>query len=147
MVAFYLLRIGLERTPPCFKKGDTIGKLTIVDYMGICRKDRVKVYLCRCECGETREVIEKDLLSRKIVACCKCSRRERTSPLIKDLTGQIIGPYKVIRKDTQRDHARHVLWVCECTMCHRQRLIRSDLLLNNKPSKCICHWRNYDVDT
>lgn len=134
---------GIERKPPLYQKGDVVGDLTVEEYMGLSRLDRVKTYLCRCKCGRYRIVVERELKSGRISACQRCMKKKWVSPAIKDMTGQKIGTFKVIQRENQRDSARHVMWLCECTICHRQRLIRSDLLLKGTPPKCQCHWRNY----
>lgn len=134
---------GQERKPPLYHEGDIVGDFTVEEYMGLSRQDRAKTYLCRCKCGRTRIVVERELKAGRIWACQRCMREQWVSPTIKDLTGREVGSFRVIQKDEQRDIARHVMWLCECTVCHRQRLIRSDLLLKNKPPRCKCYWRNY----
>lgn len=130
-----------ERKPPLYQEGDTVGNLTIEEYIGLCREDRAKTYQCRCKCGKPRTVTERSLKNGAIWACNTCMKKDRVSPLIKDLTGLTVGPYKIIKKAAERDKARHVMWLCECMECHEQRLIRSDLLLKHTPPRCKCYWR------
>jgi hypothetical protein len=52
--------------------GKTIGKLTVVEFAGV--KNSRSMYLCKCECGNVREYIGKNL-AYKLSKSCGCVGR------------------------------------------------------------------------
>ena len=55
------------------QSGDVYGKLTIIDFVGYYNNTHTKVYLCKCECGGTREVRGNKLgVKEKTIVDCGC---------------------------------------------------------------------------
>lgn len=60
--------------------GQRFGRWTVLRYVGLrpaCRgsRNRLRVYLCRCDCGKEREVRGSDL-TRGVSSSCGCVRWE-----------------------------------------------------------------------
>lgn len=100
-------------------------------------------WLCRCDCGTERYVLERSLLYGGSKSC-GCLRRERASQALSpDLTGKQFGALTVLRKLENRGGGA-VRWLCRCT-CGAEYSVQGTLLLNGKRTRCPgrCHQKNY----
>ena len=89
-------------------------------------------WLCRCECGEERIVLGKNLRKGESKGCgCK---REYHNFI--DLTGQRFGRWKVIEKS---GHGKwgEVFWLCRCD-CGTERIVSGVSLRNHRSMSCGC---------
>ena len=80
-----------------FKAGDRIGRWTVLGEYELTGRNERK-WLCRCDCGTERYVLERSLLYGGSESC-GCLRKERALEINSpDLTGQQFGELKVIQK-------------------------------------------------
>lgn len=105
------------------------GKLTILEYTGRKYKSS-KIYLCLCECGNTKEVnINK--LKTGHVKFCGCIRFQE----IKDITNQTFGRLEVISFNRRENNK--TLWNCICT-CGNTKEVDGKHLKNGTIVSCGC---------
>lgn len=55
--------------------GNRFGRLKVIKQIGVDKKKRQKLWLCQCDCGNTKEVITSYLMSGD-TSSCGCYRRE-----------------------------------------------------------------------
>lgn len=115
--------------------GDKVGRWTVLEnYIFSARNERK--WLCRCDCGTERYVLERSLLYGGSVSC-GCFRRERAletnSP---DLTGQQFGELTVIRKVENTKH-NSTQWLCKCS-CGVDYVVQGSLLVTGRRTHCGC---------
>lgn len=125
-----------------FHIGDTIGRWSILGDHLVTEKGEIK-WLCRCECGTERYVLERNLLYGGSVSC-GCWRKERAkqanSP---DLTGRQFGELTVIRKSDNVCNGA-TRWLCNCS-CGAQYEVSGSLLMTGRRTRCPSkkHQKNY----
>lgn len=134
-----------------FQKGNRYGNWTIIGSSDkLSSNVSEKYYLCKCDCGTIRDVVDRSL-SRLLSTSCGCSRTESQKkiysilglPDLMHFSGDIFGPWKVIRRDilSQND----VLYgVYECLTCRLRLQVRLGLV-NRKCPLCN-HPKNMDKD-
>jgi hypothetical protein len=69
-MASAILCVNLQKTPVAFKRvqiGDKFGRLTVISRAGTSNK--FSVWLCRCDCGVTKEIRGVYLTKGEIVSC------------------------------------------------------------------------------
>lgn len=125
-----------------FKAGDRIGRWTVLGEYELTGRNERK-WLCRCDCGTERYVLERSLLYGGSVSC-GCLRKERAletnSP---DLTGRQFGELTVIRKvENTKHNSTHRL--CKCS-CGADYVVQGSLLVTGKRTRCSSkvHEKNY----
>lgn len=124
--------------------GKQFGRWTVLDQYEITPKGERK-WLCRCECGTTRYVLERSLLYGGSTSC-GCLRKERAEKAISpDLTGQTFGELTVIRKLENTGKRIGAWWLCKCT-CGKEYEVPGTLLVTGRRTRCPgnAHRRNYD---
>ena len=113
------------------------GRWTVLGPQGR-NKDGHKTFLCRCDCGTEKYVLEKNLLGGKSKSC-GCSIGKGPRGPSKDLTGMqfdqwtVIGPW-------QRRYRGNYFWNCRCS-CGKEHFIRDYHLLNGISRNCGCNKR------
>jgi hypothetical protein len=75
--AFFNNEIPSRRHPMylIYRLGEKYGRLTVTGLDD--RGGQSRWYLCLCECGEARTVIERRLLSGEMVECMKCEVKRK----------------------------------------------------------------------
>ena len=125
-----------------FNAGDKIGRWSVLGDHLVTEKGEIK-WLCRCECGTERYVLERSLLYGGSVSC-GCLRKERAkqanSP---DLTGKQFGELTVIRKLENGSNGA-TRWLCNCS-CGAQYEVFGSLLITGRRTRCSSkkHKKNY----
>ena len=113
--------------------GTVVGRWTVLDTYEKTSKGERK-WLCRCECGTERYVLERSLLYGGSVSC-GCFRKERAleanSP---DLTGRQFGELSVIRKIENTKHGS-TQWLCKCS-CGADYIVQGSLLMTGRRTRC-----------
>lgn len=124
------------------KVGQKVERWTILDQIILTPKGERK-YLCQCECGTERYVLERSLLYGGS-ASCGCLRKEKFAAAISpDLTGQVFGELTVLRR-AEKPKARGSVWVCQCS-CGSEYQVQGTLLTNGRRTRCPSnvHQKNY----
>lgn len=122
--------------------GQKVERWTILDHMILTAKGERK-FLCQCECGTERYVLERSLLYGGS-ASCGCLRKEKSAAAISpDLTGQVFGELTVLRR-AENPKARGSVWVCKCS-CGAEYEVQGTLLTTGRRTRCSSnvHQKNY----
>ena len=113
--------------------GDRFGRWTVLGEFILSEKGERK-WLCRCDCGTERHVLERSLIYGGSVSC-GCLRKERAAQAVSpDLTGRQFGELVVVEK---ADVVRHgaVQWLCRCA-CGESCLASSSMLMTGRKTRC-----------
>ena len=114
--------------------GQKYGRWTILnDYIKNARGE--KKWLCRCDCGTERYVLERGLRSGSSKSCGCMTRENAKKALSYDLTGQTFGDLTVINKIEGEHKYRGVMWHCQCS-CGNTYDVLSTLLRTGKRTHC-----------
>ena len=123
-------------------EGKTFGKWTVISLASNEKVGHRVMYrwLCKCQCGEEREIAEQGLLNGR-TASCGCSRQD---VLAIDLTGQRFGRWVVLRrvKLKLRASKRGSKWECRCD-CGTERAVSANALKHSGSTSCGCAQREY----
>lgn len=107
------------------------GDLTAIKRVGS-SPDKQALWLCQCNCGNTRIVKCKQLRNGQITHCgCK------NKTTVRDLLGQKFGKLIVISRNGS-DKQKRAMWLCQCD-CGNQVTVRGSDLTNGKIISCGCH--------
>ena len=128
------LKRGLQLSCGHSRKKDNIignkyGKLTVIDDVGDGK------VLCRCDCGNTKEIWKKTL-KNGTVRSCGCSKTPYA-----DITGKQFGYWKVIRR------IKDDKWECQCISCGSVQIQYKSHLLNGDTKSCGCRQGDIFKDT
>ena len=124
------------------KTGEKFERWIVLDHVILTPKGERK-YLCLCECGTERYVLERSLLYGGS-GSCGCLRKEKLAEAISpDLTGQVFGELTVLRR-AENSKARGAVWVCKCS-CGAEYEVQGALLTNGRRTRCSSnvHQKNY----
>lgn len=95
------------------------------------------MWLCQCKCGNI-VTVSGTLLRKGVTKSCGCYQKEQTSKAsIKDVTGQIIGNFKVLRLAREHSDNRTLKWQCQCLLCGNDQVFASVSNLRKQES-CGC---------
>lgn len=116
--------------------GTVVGRWTVLD---ACEKtDRgEKKWLCRCECGTERYVLERSLRHGGSLSC-GCVREEALRDKIAyDLSGKQFGELQVLER-AERSHTNGgIWWECRCS-CGNTCDVPASLLVTGRKTHCGC---------
>ena len=127
--------------------GTRIGRWTVLELPEAEAAQRIssRKWLCRCDCGTERLVLERALLYGGSESC-GCLRKEKALAAVShDLTGQIFGELTVLGKAEHQPKNGGVWWHCRCS-CGNTYDISATLLSTGKRTHCPdrSHERNYN---
>lgn len=113
--------------------GMTVGRWTVLDSREKTARGENK-WLCRCQCGTERYVLERSLRCGGSLSC-GCGRRKEAE---NDLTGRKFGALTVVER-TGPDQ-----WLCRCD-CGGECTVQGSILLSGKKTHCPsrAHQKNY----
>lgn len=96
--------------------GNIYGYLTVINRAKNNNRGQA-MWECQCKCGNVITVVGVDLRNGHTKSC-GCYQKEQTSKAsIKDITGQIIGNFTVIRIAREQSDKRTIKWQCRCNLC------------------------------
>ncbi len=109
--------------------GKKYNHLTIISYKDTLNNK--KIYTCQCVCGKIIDAYIKYVKdgSKKSCGC------QKLKPQFKDLTNQVFGKLKVIKKDNCK--STHTKWICKCE-CGLEKSILGTSLSAGKTKSCGC---------
>lgn len=118
--------------------GQQFGKLTVL-YQTKVDGQRKAWWLCKCECGEEREVMGTELRSGQVTSCHKCTQEQVKYKLktYEKIVNKKFGKLLAIEPTDERDNGGHILWKCLCD-CGTQCLVSSNSLLTGNTISCGC---------
>ncbi len=102
-------------------------------------------WLCRCDCGTERYVLERGLLYGGSVSCGCLRTERRQQALTMDLTGRVFGDLTVVRRsESKKASSAGARWLCRCS-CGEDYEVLGTLLVNGKRTRCPSnvHTKNY----
>ena len=125
--------------PKCKEKeeiGKTYGELIVEEYYPTSKVGAH--WKCRCSCGNI-VILPTNTLHSGHAKSCGCLQKKVASDAYIDMTGQIIGRWKVLSKSNNSTNSRQVKWLCECS-CekHTQREIAGAELRRGTTLSCGC---------
>jgi len=113
--------------------GDRIGRWTLLEQLPD------KKWLCRCDCGTQRPVLERSLRSGGSTNC-GCQRKGRTG---ENITGRKIGRLTALQPLKQRDPKGSVIWRCRCD-CGKEVDISYNRLMYTAVKSCGCQKKEHE---
>lgn len=134
------LLAGLYKSCGCLRTryrkslvGQRFGRLTVVEYAGI-RSKRAS-WLCKCDCGNEKVVLEHNLKAGRTVSCGCYQREPRPNPrggLKLDLVGMRFGRLTVLGRASPPSS-----WICRCD-CGKEVVAPSPRLRRGEKTHCGC---------
>ncbi len=117
------------------KPGAVVGRWTVLNDFSKNAKGEKK-WLCRCECGTERYVLERALKSGGSLSC-GCLRKQRIYEAVAhDVLGKTFGDLTVVGKSKRR--TKHgTYWTCLCTCGYTCEATASELVSGSK-TNCGC---------
>lgn len=91
------------------------------------------MWLCQCECGNTK-VVSGISLRKGLSKSCGCIHREKVSI---DLRGKHFGDLDVISDTGRRDKKGNIIWLCKCK-CGSYTGVSSKHLMQHSVQSCGC---------
>ena len=114
--------------------GQRFGKLTVIADTG--KSNRWgKIWLCQCDCGNTKEV-DSNKLHMKSVTSCGCLRKDLTEYKTRHLEGQQFGQLTVLEYAGKNKYSQSI-WKCKCS-CGNITYITGNCLISGNTHSCGC---------
>lgn len=123
-------------------KNNRFGRLTVLGECITVKNSRgrnERKWLCRCECGTEKYILERSLLYGNTKSCGCATRENSKSATAYDLNGKTFGDLKVLKiaTDHPRDTRGGVWWHCRCS-CGKELDVLGTLLVTGRKSHCGC---------
>lgn len=116
--------------------GSVIGRWTVLDTWETTPKGEKK-WLCRCQCGTERYVLERSLKHGGSYSC-GCIRKERVyESTAHDLEGQTFGDLTVLHIAQRQRKNGGIWWTCRCS-CGKSCDCPATLLVKGRKTHCGC---------
>lgn len=97
--------------------GKKIGRWTVISLCEQRTKNRGKIYHCKCDCGNEKDV-PAETLRRNESRSCGCINKEMIAKLGKksriDITGQRFGKLVALYPIYSENKDKHTKWHCKC---------------------------------
>lgn len=117
--------------------GQRFGRLTVIEDSGKRGKDGTIMWLCKCDCGNTKNVRTGNLISGNTKSC-GCLQRELVSEQKTKLipSGTVFGELTVIKRigTTNWKGNRSALYLCKCSCGEEAEVSRKNLIKGNTTS-------------
>ena len=123
-------------------KNQRFGQLTVIgDYITIrnTRNRQERKWLCLCDCGTEKYILERSLLHGGTKSCGCSTRINSAKANAYDLHGKTFGELEVlnIAKDHPKDARGGVWWHCRCS-CGNEIDVLASLLATGRKTHCGC---------
>lgn len=123
-------------------KNKRFGRLTVLgEYITIRNSSgrNERKWLCRCECGTEKYILERSLLYGNTKSCGCAARENSAKANAYDLHGKTYGELKVLEvvTDHQKDSRGGIWWRCRCS-CGNEIDVLSTLLVTGRKTHCGC---------
>ncbi len=111
--------------------GDRFGALTVESQV-----DDKQVFVCRCDCGNTKTIKAYQLLNGLMKSCGRnCPQHKAPPSQLKDLTGQRFGKLAVVSRVLPRSGETE--YHCHCD-CGNDCVVKRSKLLKGTVTSCGC---------
>ncbi len=115
--------------------GERFGRLVVIKEAK--RRGYHRYWLCKCDCGNEKEVYMSNLRYGKTQSC-GCLHTETVSkPEITDLTGKRFGSLIVIKVTEKNPKSKMPRWLCKCD-CGSDTIAYSSNLMRGHSRSCGC---------
>ena len=123
-------------------KNKRFGRLTVLgEYISFTntRKRTERKWLCRCDCGTEKYILERSLLYGNTKSCGCASRENSRKANAHDLSGKTFGELEVmyIAADHPKDARGGIWWHCRCS-CGNEIDVLGTLLATGRKTHCGC---------
>ena len=123
-------------------KNKRFGRLTVLgEYISFTntRKRTERKWLCRCDCGAEKYILERSLLYGNTKSCGCASRENSRKANAHDLSGKTFGELEVmyIAADHPKDARGGIWWHCRCS-CGNEIDVLGTLLATGRKTHCGC---------
>lgn len=116
--------------------GMRFGRLTVLSRAENSQRGERR-WLCRCDCGKEKSILERSLLYGGSKSCgCYRSDRHREE-FAYDLTGKVFGSLTVLHKAEHQRKNGGIWWTCRCA-CGSIYECPATLLVNGRRTHCGC---------
>lgn len=128
---------------PVVVAGVRIGRWTVQDEFIKTAKGEKK-WLCRCDCGTERYVLERSLRHGGSMSCGCIRKEEAVKAISYDLAGQVFGDLTVLSKAENQRKNGGIWWTCQCS-CGNLYDVPGSLLVTGRRTHCSSkvHPKNY----
>lgn len=116
--------------------GQQFGRLTVIEKMDKRIRNGV-VWLCRCECGNLKEVTSSDLNANRVRSCGCLLEEWNNTPKRIDITGNKYGKWTVLYPIDKKTNSRSLYWHCKCD-CGTEKDVVGYSLINGGSRSCGC---------
>lgn len=120
------------------------GRWTVLDDYVLTSQNERK-WLCRCDCGTERYVLERSLKSGGSKSC-GCLRKEQAEKAnaMADMEGKTFGELTVLHRAERQRKNGGIWWTCRCS-CGNLYDVPASLLITGRRTRCSCnvHEKNY----
>lgn len=115
--------------------GQRFGKLVVLQKAKTV--NRKSMWLCQCDCGNTKILPGVELKRGRIKSCGCLVKQTNGKREFKDITSQRFGKLVAIKPLDNNNSKRIYTWLCKCD-CGNQIIVRGDSLRSGKTSSCGC---------
>ena len=116
--------------------GVRFGRLVVLGQAENSRRGECR-WLCRCDCGKEKSILERSLLYGGSLSC-GCLRIDRhREEAAYDLTGQVFGDLTVLNRAERQRKNGGIWWTCRC-ICGSTYECPATLLVNGRRTHCGC---------
>ena len=119
---------------PVVVAGVRIGRWTVQDEFIKTAKGEKK-WLCRCDCGTERYVLERSLRHGGSMSCGCIRKEEAVKAISYDLAGQVFGDLTVLSKAENQRKNGGIWWTCQCS-CGNLYDVPGSLLVTGRRTHC-----------
>lgn len=116
--------------------GNVYGRWTVLDDHQLTERGERR-WLCRCECGTERYVLERGLIYGGSTSCGCLAREHSGRRTALKLEGQTFGMLTVLRQSQRRAPNGAVMWHCHCA-CGNDCEVPGTHLATGKRTHCGC---------
>lgn len=120
--------------------GEVYGRLTVEAYAGT-DKSSNSLWMCRCECGNSKLVTRGNLITGRYRSC-GCNRKGILDRRSKNLLNKKFGKITVLAQGHARGYRDY--WLCQCD-CGKKLDLRDDQV--KKKHDCGCEKTAKDVQS
>ena len=121
---------------PCQSKikiGDVFGKWIVIADAGYRNKSR-KAWICKCSCGEEKNILQQSLLTGDSTQCRICGNRQKAKNNFRNLSKQQFGEWTVT-DEYKTTESRKTYWKCICS-CGKIKFVKTDSLTSGSSTRC-----------
>jgi hypothetical protein len=122
-------------------KNKRFGRLLVVKFIGT-NKNRGALWLCKCDCGNTKIISRGSLQSGKAKSC-GCLKKDWSKNASKNIIGRKYGRLTIINI-MGKDKWNHIIFSCQCD-CGNKITCLAESLRSKNTTSCGCYRTEYKV--